>query len=322
MDQGVLQKEQTLKLKQAVSQTKSKRLWQKSLHTTQSSPVSDVQRTKNYFDTFPSSAPDLETTRTQNSHILQDNIQFQNGEMDIPTFDASLRDSQFWQAECEISSSWLNGLSQEAIMPQANYESGPNFYESVQYGSQHNNRFSQLPTNSDTNNEELGSSSVFQEYFSSNFGYSVHSAFQSTGQIVSTLYSPADDSLFMDYLDHVFHIQYPFYHSSRGKGTGWLFSILTRAKSAYHATLALSECYQHRTSHQNTSLANSSDYLLAQGGHYDLALQEMKLILEESHTWSETVVLTRSIHILTCILQLLFQEVRHKTSVHILDAKW
>jgi hypothetical protein len=50
-----------------------------------------------------------------------------------------------------------------------------------------------------------------------------------------------EDALFMNYLDEVFYIQYLFFHCQKKQGRSWLFAILRRVKSAYHAALALSE---------------------------------------------------------------------------------
>jgi hypothetical protein len=50
-----------------------------------------------------------------------------------------------------------------------------------------------------------------------------------------------EGALFMHYLDHVFYIQFPFYNSTpTNAGRGWLFQLLMRDKSVYHAALALS----------------------------------------------------------------------------------
>lgn len=126
----------------------------------------------------------------------------------------------------------------------------------------------------------------------------------------STLCGDVEDTLFMYYLDEVFHIQYPFYQSSKRLGRGWLFSILRRVKSAYHASLALSEYHLYLTRSHYSNICNVSYNLRAKGGHYDLALQEMQLCLAQSHIWSGTTGLIRSVEALTAILQLLFWEVR------------
>ena len=126
----------------------------------------------------------------------------------------------------------------------------------------------------------------------------------------SILCADAEDILFMHYLDQVFHIQYPFYHSATRQERGWLFSILMRVKSAYHAALALSEHHRYSTLPQKSGFANNLGSLQAKGGHYDLALREIQLFIGQSHMWTGTTGLVRRIEALTCILQLLFWEVR------------
>jgi len=112
----------------------------------------------------------------------------------------------------------------------------------------------------------------------------------------------SDDFLFMHYLDEVFGIQYPFYNSPRRRSRGWLFSAIRRAKSTYHATLALSEWHLKSTMELSTTTGPTTR-------HYDLAVREMELSLAISHTWSSAERLARSTEALTCILQLLFREV-------------
>jgi hypothetical protein len=50
------------------------------------------------------------------------------------------------------------------------------------------------------------------------------------------------------------------------------FSILRRVKSAYHASLALSEYHHYSAVLRNSGITNSYDRLRAKDGHYDLAL--------------------------------------------------
>jgi hypothetical protein len=83
----------------------------------------------------------------------------------------------------------------------------------------------------------------------------------------------------MYYLDQVFHIQYPFYHSSHRRGRGWLFAILRQVKTAYHAALALSEHHQHSMLPQHSSISSSTNRSLVKGKHYDLALEKCNLAL-------------------------------------------
>jgi hypothetical protein len=119
-----------------------------------------------------------------------------------------------------------------------------------------------------------------------------------------------EDALLMHYLDHVFHVQYPFYNASKRAGRGWLFSIIRQARSAYHASLALSEYHQHLKLLQQTRNSNSPNILKAKGSHYDLAVQKMHVSLKQSQPWSRIQDFTQGIETLTCILQLLFWEVR------------
>lgn len=114
----------------------------------------------------------------------------------------------------------------------------------------------------------------------------------------------AKNVLFMHYLDQVFYMQFPFYHN---QCRGWLYSILRRSKSAYYASLALSE--QHLAS--KTGKAKSPVEQKDKNGYHALAVEKMKLSLSESHLWSGTEGLTKSIETLTCILQLIFWEVRY-----------
>lgn len=124
------------------------------------------------------------------------------------------------------------------------------------------------------------------------------------------LHGDVEDILFMYYFDHVFYIYCPFYFPSNRKGRGWLFSILKRVKSAYHAALVLSE-YHHSTSTQH----NSSYPARTRGGHYDLALQELQVSLARSSAWSGNLGLTYNVEVLTTILHLLFYEVRSCSSL-------
>jgi hypothetical protein len=130
-----------------------------------------------------------------------------------------------------------------------------------------------------------------------------------TGSTNSVTCELMEDWLLMHYLDHVFHLQYPFYDSSDLKGRGWLYSILRRAKSAYHAVLALSEYHYYMTHPRHKNMARGFIHLAAKDGHYNLALRETHLSLAQYHMWSEATRLSRSIEALTSILHLIFWEV-------------
>ncbi|KAE9379910.1 hypothetical protein N431DRAFT_521727 [Stipitochalara longipes BDJ] len=246
---------------------------------------------------------------------IPDPLAIDNSDMEMNMFSSQSQSTSTSPTGHENNILWDNELSQRNIvsrkdppsqersLPQVNYENAFVFNEPVQYNSSYN-QFLRPRTLEETlglNPISRGRSSLVLESF-------VHSASYQARQSPSSLGGITEDSLFMYYLDHIFHIQYPFYSSFNGQGRGWLFSILTRAKSAYHATLALSEHYQHRTKIRSLSIAESSDYLRAKGGHYDLALREMHHSLENSDSWSRTGDLGQIIQVLTCILQLLFLE--------------
>jgi hypothetical protein len=120
----------------------------------------------------------------------------------------------------------------------------------------------------------------------------------------SVLGEEIDDDLFMYYLDEVFYDQYPFYNSHCKQSRGWLYSVLKRARSVYYATLALSERHIQSTVESAVlpTLSKKSNY-------HALACREMELSTREA-SWSGTACQDRSVEGITCILQLLFFEVR------------
>lgn len=93
---SILPKEQSLEFERIVSQTKARRLRQKSLQTTDSSQnLSGLQIEKASVETTPPSVVCDEIATSQSSHVIQRNIQFQVNEMDFSTFDNWLWDSVF-----------------------------------------------------------------------------------------------------------------------------------------------------------------------------------------------------------------------------------
>lgn len=123
-------------------------------------------------------------------------------------------------------------------------------------------------------------------------------------------YRDTEDTLFMQYLDRVFYIQFPFYSTSKRR-RDWLFAILRRAKPAYHATLALSQYFQYsvRPQDNNFAVARSLRNFQTEDGHYHRALRELQISIGQSPTWGGMPGLIYSMEALTCILQLLFLEV-------------
>jgi hypothetical protein len=199
----------------------------------------------------------------------------------------------------EAKSRWIYGVSGEDIQLQANGKTPLTFYKQPWRACNHDIHLLRKSTSSNQDD----SSSFIQK--SSTSGALEHHASWPADSGSSILYGDTEDILFMDYLDHVFYIQYPFYHLSTRQGRGWLFSILRRVKSVYHASLALSEYHHYSTVLRNISIAS----LRANDRHYGLALREMQLSIAQSNTWSGTPGLIRTVETLTCILQLLFWEV-------------
>lgn len=127
---------------------------------------------------------------------------------------------------------------------------------------------------------------------------------------VSTLSGGTEDTLFMYYLDRVFYVQYPFHDSQNRQGRGWLFTILRRVKSVYHAALALSERHLLSKTSRNNDIASSLVQLRTQNGHYDLGIRETQTMVDDCNTSNRRAHLIPSLEILTSLLQLLFCEVR------------
>ncbi|GKZ19208.1 hypothetical protein AbraIFM66951_008042 [Aspergillus brasiliensis] len=121
--------------------------------------------------------------------------------------------------------------------------------------------------------------------------------------------SRPEDELLMHYLDRVFYIQYPFYHTQDRQGRGWLLSLLRRIEPAYYASLALSELDLLSTSLSKNELPARLAQLRIKDGYYDLALQGMQRIMADSFSWNTQSQFTHSLEGLISILQLLFWEI-------------
>jgi len=207
-------------------------------------------------------------------------------------------------AACEDNARWDNSVSGEAFQPEANAEAFGTFCEPTLSASYDNNCVPRV-----SSSENQGGLSSFTHmntpYTPITLGDHVS---RSACSSISTLYGDTEDILFMYYLDQVFHTQFPFYHLTGRRGRGWLFAILRRAKSAYHAAIALSE-YHQLTVRPNSSIASRKNNLRAKGSHYDLALREIQLSIAQSHTWNGSLCFIRRMEALTSTLQLLFFEV-------------
>ena len=106
-----------------------------------------------------------------------------------------------------------------------------------------------------------------------------------------------EDDLLMHYLDEVFYIQYPFYNFPNKQSRGWLLSSIKRTRSAYHATLALSQRHLQSTAEISlrSRLHNKPSYNI-------MALQEMEVTMDKSSSSREPASIT-------CVLQVIFYEV-------------
>jgi hypothetical protein len=118
-----------------------------------------------------------------------------------------------------------------------------------------------------------------------------------------------EDTLFMHYLDQVFYIQYPFYHFQNRQGRGWVLAILRRAKSAYHATLALSERHLLPMTLGKCKIATSFLQLRTKNGNYDLAIQELQRMVRDSYTSTGFAAVKQSLEVLMTLLQIFLFEV-------------
>ena len=113
-----------------------------------------------------------------------------------------------------------------------------------------------------------------------------------------------EDMLLLYYLDEVFYAQYPLYNAPNKRFRNWLFSIIRRVPSVYHATLALSECHLESTIENYTTTKKKGDK-----DYYTLALQEVELKVKECSSLSGGAQLVNSLESLACILQILSYEV-------------
>lgn len=274
MDRGILEKGQRLQIKHIIRNRKLKRR-QEQLHCTHpylgydlgQLTVAEASLSSLPLSSLPLSTATQETTTVQGSSLHPHHVQFHPCNRILNFFDDTML----------IESLYNTNLSTESFLIAS---------------SSHN-----------FNN----TTAVERGYVESN-STSFDPLKRGSASTIATAAEPKlcryDDVLFMYYLDQVFYVQYPFYRFSDQQGRGWLFSILRRVKSAYYATLALSEYHQHSTNAQHSTVSR------AKYKNYGLALQEMQLSLAECQTWSGTTDLVRSVEALTSILQLLFWDVR------------
>lgn len=303
MDNEVMQKDESHRIKQIVSGTKSKNR-RRQLHHSSRPTGQLLHDTRGAVDplfteTIPlPAAPSPSSISQHQGYIPYNGSQYEASGIDLssiidPIFGQSLPDvsaiSSFNLQGYEVA--FTPSLSGESLQ----YLKSPGFPEVMALS------VASLPP-------------MAQDNVGTHANACSHCEVESSAQTLN-LGVGIEDSLFMYYLDEVFYVQYPFYHSLGRQGRGWLYSILRRAKSAYHATLALSECRLLSTLPRDNDTTANLDLLRSQNSYYDLALQELQALLESSDVLDAHSNLGYSLEALTTILQLLFWEVSTLYSV-------
>jgi C6 transcription factor Pro1 len=108
----------------------------------------------------------------------------------------------------------------------------------------------------------------------------------------------------MHFLDNVFPLQYPMYHSGieRG-GRGWLLGMLLRTKHLYHAAITFSAYHRRTSVLTEVSQSDQVNIVIFQEKHLEICLQ---LVSELAQTTS----LKLGQGFVTTVTQLIFFEVR------------
>jgi len=325
MDNGALQREQALKVKQILSQNNSRRRKRGILQTSSSLPYSHNESSS--ASAMPSTDPS--EAGHWSTEIAEDEANWHTWNVDSNFFDintptTSSQDNLFgmepsinqlqWEDDM-FTGSHLTGRHDSMPFTVAN---GSQDFEAILPRTQNT---STVQKDGGQSASTMSQSEIHMEAISmsatelSGMNHQLYAQALNANEvrnkypIVRTYPEYSDlggeiDNLFMHYLDEVFYIQYPFYNSRHKQSRAWLFSILKRAKSVYYATLALSERHLLSTAEGsiNLTLTNKSNY-------HVLALQEMGLSSGEAG-WSGIASQDCTIEGITCILQLLFHEVR------------
>jgi len=331
MDRGELEREQARKIKHIIWQTKSNIRQQKLLSTSQDVRTEiDPLAARNIATSRLSLSDPIQETLLQSRLAPENNLQSPSREEDLYTSNEPIWSERFHsagfpaesicdqtvgmstynpsEASKRVSMTISPGIDErdtrtsidaprQNTQPEANMEAMVSLCDPT-LSTFHGIRSSVVSTYSYEGDPSL----LTQKNSSSGFAYHVSQPARLNNAI---LCGDVEDTLFMYYFDHVYYIHCPFYYLANQRGRGWLFSILKRVKSAYHAALALSEYHQSTLSQHN-----SSNLIRARGRHYDLALQEMQVSLTRSYTWSGNLGLAHNMEVLTSILLLLFYEVR------------
>jgi hypothetical protein len=208
----------------------------------------------------------------------------------------------FRNMQSEISSS-LSPISESAKSGEENEEGDMMFHESVDSGF--------LP---------LSTEPEFTPRFSSLINHNLQGNFCASsntdlrylqhGIPVSVTLGEREASLLMQYLDHIFPLQFPFYKPSFSEGgRGWLLDLILRTRPLFHAVLSLKLC--HMRSSQSLENLNKCDPNILEDTdkHHTLALSELRSHIDGLELSTGSANVARKIEVLACMLQLVSFEV-------------
>jgi hypothetical protein len=208
----------------------------------------------------------------------------------------------FRNMQSEISSS-LSPISESAKSGEENEEGDMMFHESVDSGflplstePEFTPRFSSL-INHNRQGHFCASSSTDLRYLQ-------------RGIPVLVTIGEREASLLMQYLDHIFPLQFPFYKPSVSEGgRGWLLDLILRTRPLFHAVLSLKLC--HMRSSQSLENLNKCDpdILEDTDKHHTLALSELRSHIDGLELSTGSANVARKIEVLACMLQLVSFEV-------------
>jgi hypothetical protein len=117
-----------------------------------------------------------------------------------------------------------------------------------------------------------------------------------------------DTALLMNYLDHVFPLQFSCYTPPVTElGRGWLLALLTRTKPLYHIALALSAFYMHAVLQKTGRTQCLNGYWEVMRTNHEKAFSELQVHLRELRGGD----LRATIEIVACVIQLISFEVSY-----------
>jgi hypothetical protein len=182
---------------------------------------------------------------------------------------------------------------------------------SFQYGERPLPSVSTFPTPHASNTTEL-SSRIFPD--SHQFEYT-SDVFPSTPLRSDSHYQDGiprrdpkevETTLLMNYLDHVFPLQFSCYTPPVTElGRGWLLALLTRTKPLYHIALALSAFYMHAVLQITGRTQCINGYWEVMRTNHEKAFSELQVHLRELRGGD----LKATIEIVACVIQLISFEV-------------